>query len=219
MLTWTSCTSCGGSLAVSYVGQMTHPTCESHPDERLAREFCDAVQRGDEPEMVRLEKLLNAPRPEPKLGPSALWYAKTAGWPIFPCHPGTKEPMTRHGFKDATTDESQIRKWWKAEPLANIAGATGYLYDVIDIDEARGFESFRNLESGVVPDIHGKANTPRGQHIFIKKTGDRCAIGFRPGLDFKGELGYVILSPSSVGGRSYSWVMKPSPEIMSPTPS
>jgi hypothetical protein len=41
----------------------------------------------------------------------ALWYAEH-GFPIFPCSPHGKEPLTPHGFKDATTDLQQIREWW-----------------------------------------------------------------------------------------------------------
>ena len=37
----------------------------------------------------------------------ALAYA-SRGWPVFPCQPGTKEPATRHGFHDASTDPDQI---------------------------------------------------------------------------------------------------------------
>jgi Bifunctional DNA primase/polymerase, N-terminal len=34
------------------------------------------------------------------------------GWPVFPCLPGQKIPATRHGFRDATTDEQQITAWF-----------------------------------------------------------------------------------------------------------
>jgi len=43
------------------------------------------------------------------------------GWHVFPCWPKTKKPMTAHGWKDATTDESTIRSWWEAKPEANVA--------------------------------------------------------------------------------------------------
>ena len=41
--------------------------------------------------------------------------AAKRGWKIFPCN-GKKEPLTQHGFKDATTDEAIIRAWAKTWP-------------------------------------------------------------------------------------------------------
>ena len=43
---------------------------------------------------------------------AALAYAK-AGWRVFPCTPGEKVPATSNGVKDATSDEWQIRAWWR----------------------------------------------------------------------------------------------------------
>jgi hypothetical protein len=45
----------------------------------------------------------------------ALAYARR-GWPVFPCRLGGKAPATRHGFRDATTDAKQIRRWWERQP-------------------------------------------------------------------------------------------------------
>ena len=55
---------------------------------------------------------------------SALWYAEH-GVPVFPCSPRAKEPFTAHGFKDATADAHQIRRWWRRWPDANIGIPTG----------------------------------------------------------------------------------------------
>ena len=65
----------------------------------------------------------------PKTGPknlreAALEYAEQ-GKHVFPCYPATKIPMTENGFKDATTDPVQIKKWWAENPEANIGLRTG----------------------------------------------------------------------------------------------
>ncbi|MCG7607148.1 bifunctional DNA primase/polymerase [Mycobacterium sp. CnD-18-1] len=213
MLTYTQCSSCGDKLLTSFVGQESHPDCPKSESEILARQFIDAIQADDLPEIKRLEKLINQPK-IPSLGAAAMWYATVAHWPIFPVAPGQKRPLTKNGLKDASTDPEQVQQWWSRWPEANIGGVTGIFYDVIDIDGPEGFESVRNLEPGVIPDVHGKSNTRRGQHIFIKPTGDGNRAGVRPGLDYRGKGGYVLLPVSKVDLHTYSWAVKPSPEIM-----
>ena len=57
------------------------------------------------------------------------------GIPVFPCVPNGKKPMTRNGFRDATTDRRKIRRWWSYSPCANLAVPTGTLsWDVLDVD-------------------------------------------------------------------------------------
>jgi len=225
---FTTCQRCQGLLQATYTGQETCVGCEPTEAEKLCREFVDAIQRGDEAEAVRLEKLVNAPPKIPSLGSAALWYAKH-GWPVFPLAPvGYRDPRRpefvgdgkkpfpgTRGFKEATTDPALIKQQWSAHPDANIGGATGILYDVLDIDGAEGVRSLTELGDDVLPTIHGKAATPHnGYHYFIEKTGDGCRAGVRPGLDFRGEGGYVVLSPSIINGKRYTWLTPPSPKIL-----
>ena len=77
-----------------------------------------------------------APRSD-SLRTHALGYAKR-GIYVFPLWPGTKTPMTAHGFEDATIDQDQINTWWRNTPDANIGiacGASGWA--VIDFDTAK----------------------------------------------------------------------------------
>jgi hypothetical protein len=55
--------------------------------------------------------------------------------PVFPCD-HDKKPLTPHGFKDATTDISQVSRWWKRHPMAFIGVPTGAVsgFVVLDID-------------------------------------------------------------------------------------
>src|SRR4051812_2377093 len=99
---------------------------------------------------------------------SALGYA-ARGWQVFPCHfmtdgacscgrechsPG-KHPMTPNGFKDATNDVEQIRRWWEWAPEANVGIRTGPESGimVVDLDGEVGIEAFANLvsENGPLP--------------------------------------------------------------------
>ena len=66
---------------------------------------------------------------------AALDYARK-GIPIFPANPLDKKPLTANGFKDATTDEAQIRAWWLKWPNAMLAAPTGSTsgFWVVDLD-------------------------------------------------------------------------------------
>src|SRR5215471_6858771 len=66
---------------------------------------------------------------------AALTYA-AHGWAVFPLVPGTKRPLTKNGFKDATRDVEQITRWWAEHPDANIGLPTGAVnqISVVDID-------------------------------------------------------------------------------------
>jgi hypothetical protein len=67
---------------------------------------------------------------------AALRYVEE-GWYVFPCRPGEKAPATRSGFKAASDDPGQIRKWWAQAPY-NIGiwtGASNLV--VLDLDFER----------------------------------------------------------------------------------
>ena len=80
------------------------------------------------PKRTRHKELLDA----------AIEYA-SQGFPVFPCRPGGKEPLTARGFKDATTVRREIENWWRFRcPGANIGLPIpeGILVVDIDSDEA-----------------------------------------------------------------------------------
>ena len=160
---------------------------------------------------TKLAELEDAP---PKLGPSALYYAQHYGWPVFPLVPGDKRPLTKNGFYDATTDAEQIKKWWTANPDANIGLPTGIAFDVIDVDLPDGPESLKQMTK--LPDIHGRVRTAsRGLHLLIEPTGEGNTAGLVPGIDMRGKGGYVVAPPSWRGnpGERWTWLSKPSPTI------
>src|SRR4051812_22536886 len=79
---------------------------------------------------------------------TALRFAEELRWPVFPLHAPTggrcscgkhcdqvgKHPRTAHGHKEATTDAAQIKEWWGRWDDANIGVATGFAFDVLDLD-------------------------------------------------------------------------------------
>src|SRR3990167_5462932 len=138
------------------------------------------------------------------LAKSAEAYA-IAGIPIFPCSPGTKYPLTEHGFKQATCELGQVTAWWRARPDENIAAAC-LLWNILDVDD-NGEETL--LEYDPLP-ICPEARTPRGgKHLYFAPHDSELMgrVGFRPGLDFRAiSKNYVLLPPSTTSDGVYSWV-------------
>jgi hypothetical protein len=146
------------------------------------------------------------------LGNAAIAYA-TRGFAVFPCAPHGKVPATtHHGCRDATKDLARITAWWCDNPNYNVAVATGPVSKVfvLDVDGIDAEASLRKLEGqhGALPETI-ESITPRGRHIFL-----RCENGvvrnsagaIAPGLDIRGDGGYVVLPPSiHPSGRPYVW--------------
>jgi hypothetical protein len=145
----------------------------------------------------------------------ALAYA-ARGWPVFPCLPGQKIPATKHGYRDATTDEQQITDWFGRGQHWNLAIATGHPGpDVLDIDQhgqvGNGYPAYARLRrAGLVNGAAAYVRTPAGgMHAYF--TGSDQHNGRLPShhLDFRSHGGYIVAPPSQVGGKPYRIMSRP----------
>ena len=154
----------------------------------------------------------------PNVVDAALGYSQR-GIPVFPADPLDKKPLIKGGFKNATTDENQIRDWWQRWPNAMIGTPTGSASNmwVVDIDR----DPVRNIDGTAalakLISQHGELPqtlmtiTPRGgRHlIFVWDKGVeiRNSTGkVGQGIDVRGEGGYVCLPPSRrADGALYQW--------------
>lgn len=144
---------------------------------------------------------------EGRLLRAALRYADL-GFPVFTCAPGGKIPLTQHGFKDATTDITQIGAWWEKHPDANIGIPTEGLL-VLDVD---GPDNPWPSEPDLVEDLAGcpVSLTPRGgrHHIFRQPEGKRwrSTTGrLAAKVDTRADGGYIVVPPSVADGKPYRW--------------
>ena len=156
---------------------------------------------------------------------AALAYAER-GKPVFPCRPN-KRPYTPHGFKNASTNPEQIRKWWVRFPDALIGMPTGSASGVVVLDVDRkpkrdGADSLYVLEqaNGELPNTIEVLTPSGGRHLYfsapavtIKNSND--VLG--PGLDIRATGGYVIVPPSGVNGHRYEWGAN-NPDAPAPMP-
>jgi hypothetical protein len=159
---------------------------------------------------------------------AALGYADQ-GWGVFPLHtprngrcdcpardecdsPG-KHPRTRNGLSDASTDELQIRRWWKQWPAANIGLAVPTGYVVVDVDSQRGFEALRGDNRPLT--ATAIQVTGGGTH-YVYRSLNRIASrsklvpdsekGAHDGVDLRGPGGYIVGEPSlHPSGQIYRW--------------
>ncbi|MFB9620458.1 bifunctional DNA primase/polymerase [Brooklawnia cerclae] len=129
------------------------------------------------------------------------------GVPVFPVTVGGKQPLTRHGFHDATTDLDQIRRWWSATPGANIGMPTGAASGlvVVDVDvhgPVNGYVALDRADrAGLLAGWEALIQTPTdGLHAYYPATSgneQRSWQAARAGIDFRGDGGYIIVPPSS----------------------
>jgi len=139
------------------------------------------------------------------------------GWACFPCVPGGKRPLTRNGLHDASTSETQIIEWWTRWPDANLGvscGASGLA--VIDVDNPDGSKTLLEVvRAGYdVPMTLSQVTGSGGAHYLyampsppVRNTAGRLpGIPFdTPGLDLRGNGGYVVAAPSRTSGN-YEWL-------------
>ena len=136
---------------------------------------------------------------------AALTYADT-GFPVFPCKPGRKVPLTEHGFKDATTDPEQIEAWWTEHPEANIAIPTISVL-AVDID---GPDNPWPADPGLDLDPGAVSLTPGGgRHLVYRMPAGRqwhnTAGKLALHVDTRAAGGYIVVPPSCDTRGTYSW--------------
>jgi len=147
-------------------------------------------------------------------------------YPVFPCRRNdekdaegrtlkAKSPLTKNGFKDATQDEAQIRRFWASHPDALIGVPTGSRTNlaVIDFDtrsaDAMAQEWLAENQAALTGTrVHQTGGGSGGRHyIFSLPHGVKIRGGVsvtlgkvkRQGLDIRAEGGYIIWWPLHYG--------------------
>lgn len=147
---------------------------------------------------------------------------------------GLKDAVT-----DTATVEGWWKRWPEANIGVRTgqkeAGGCGY--DVIDVDGRLGLASLTTLKhshcapdctaetfcpaTGPLPPVVARAFTPGdpsepnhepGRHLFTPAIGSGNTTGALPGIDLRGNGGYVVVPPSvGPSGARYSWITRPTP--------
>jgi hypothetical protein len=120
-------------------------------------------------------------------------------------HPRWHHRLITAGLRDASTDPELLRRWWRTWPDANVGLRTGVTVDVCDVDTPRGLAALRELIGGTgIPLVRTGSG---GWHLYFAATGAHNRVRLLPGVDWRGDGGYVVAPPSRhASGRRYRWV-------------
>ncbi len=166
-------------------------------------------------------------KPKPLTGPTspaegAAW-AHEQGFAVAQAKPNNKLPRTKWKAQ-ATRDERIIAGWWAGSPNANVIIACGEASDllVIDCDRKGDVDGMAALRAeaerlGVTIPKTLTASTPSGGlHLYYRHVpGVTIGQNALPGVDWRGENGYVVGPGSTIDGKAYK-VARPLPIVPCP---
>lgn len=141
------------------------------------------------------------------------WRAAIArGWSVIPLYPMGKKPPIRWKKWQAERASVEIADSWRGQwrgcNLGIVTGEVSGLV-VLDVDGADGQLSVSKL--GAIPKTPC-VKTSRGWHYYFRHPGFTTGnfAGELPGLDFRGDGGYVVGAGSiHESGHLYRWLVHP----------
>ena len=137
------------------------------------------------------------------------------GWSVIPLQHADKRPLIRwQEFQYRRAEPPEVESWLQRWPDANLGVVTGLVSGliVVDIDPAHGGEeSLAALQAakGTLPVTQSVRTGGGGRHLYFRHPGGviRNRAGLRPGIDLRGDGGYVVAPPSlHPNGRRYAWI-------------
>jgi hypothetical protein len=143
------------------------------------------------------------PTPTPRTKADWARLLAEQGFDVFQLKPGTKLPKGKWQ-DDATSDLGMIGAWWRGSPESNIGIATGSRSGILVLDldnkpDANGADSIK--AAGITLPRTKVVRTPSGgYHVYMaypEGSGITIGTGLLPGVDWRGDGGYVV-GPGSV---------------------
>lgn len=138
----------------------------------------------------------------------ALYYLETLSWSVIPVGIDKKPLIDWKKYQSVKPTNEEVVAWFTKYPNANIAIPTGVLSNltVVDIDPKNGGtdETFNKLVT-----VKSKTGSGGWHYFFKHENGVQNHAGIQPGIDIRGEGGYVIVPPSRNTAGTYEWLMSP----------
>jgi Bifunctional DNA primase/polymerase, N-terminal/AAA domain/Primase C terminal 1 (PriCT-1) len=131
------------------------------------------------------------------------------GLSVIPIHPREKTPLIQwQQYQSRRATEKETTAWWSKWPDANVGIVTGAISGlaVVDLDSVEAKDKLKQL----LPDLTSvpRSRTGKGWQLFFKYPAVTIhnPAGVLPGLDVRGDGGYVVAPPSiHPNGKQYKW--------------
>ncbi|WP_026487662.1 bifunctional DNA primase/polymerase [Caldanaerobius polysaccharolyticus] len=142
----------------------------------------------------------------------ALWQR---GFNVLPILPNTKKPAldTWKELQHRRVTEKEIHSWWGAHPELGVAIITGAISGIVVVDEdvkRGGAEALKNLS---LPPTLTVVTPSGGRHYYYKHPGGYVPnqTNILPGVDIRGDGGYVVAPPTTLANGGYVWLDQNTP--------
>lgn len=136
------------------------------------------------------------------------------GWSIIPIRPGDKKPLVKwEQYQTQRATQAEWDAWLAATPDLNVALVTGEIsgVTVVDVDGPEGMSAIRPVSDQLPKTLLQRS--PHGWHMFFRyQPGVRNKARLLPGVDVRGEGGYVLVSPSKLPDAAYRWTRTVDPQ-------
>jgi hypothetical protein len=139
------------------------------------------------------------------------------------CYSAGKHPIGRSWkqFQNKRQTPEELIEAFKKRPDANVGIVTGEISGilVVDCDGPEGFESFCKVNANELPELP-IVKTGKGYHFYGRHPGGKLKnfVKTHPGLDGRGDGGYVVAPPSRhADGHEYKWtkgLTSPLPDLL-----
>ena len=118
------------------------------------------------------------------------------GFATLPIKPGTKEPATAHGVKDATRDDSITDAFYERNPNHGI-GISGDGFVIFDFDVHDGIDGRDQLLDWDLPDTLCQTTPSGGYHMIYRCNEEiRPSVNSNLAVDVRGWHSYVVCDPT-----------------------
>lgn len=141
------------------------------------------------------------------------------GWSPIPLRADKRPWVPWEAYQRRRAAPEEIEAWRRRFRPLNVGIVTGAISGlvVLDSDGERGDASLAGKHLPPTPTVR----TGKGIHRYYRHPGHPVpnAVGLLPGVDLRGDGGYVVAPPSMhPSGRRYEWVQGLSPWDLPPAP-